>query len=130
MGSYGDISPVFRMESSPLASRPKSAIPSHLLNGHLNMEKPSLRTSISAKERDRLTDSIASSGKRIQSADPGEINGQYPYRSDNTPMRPSDLQIEARDARDEALTTPIHSRPASPYTLNPPIDFDGLSWPS
>ncbi|KAK7203359.1 GTP cyclohydrolase I [Myxozyma melibiosi] len=22
------------------------------------------------------------------------------------------------------------SRPASPYTLNPPIDFDGLSWPS
>lgn len=21
------------------------------------------------------------------------------------------------------------SRPASPYTLNPPIDFDGLSWP-
>ena len=36
-----------------------------------------------------------------------------------------------RDARDEApLTPPISaSRPASPYTLNPPIDFDGLSWP-
>ncbi|KAK9476856.1 hypothetical protein V1514DRAFT_335596 [Lipomyces japonicus] len=26
--------------------------------------------------------------------------------------------------------TPAISRPASPYTLNPPIDFDGLSWPS
>lgn len=28
------------------------------------------------------------------------------------------------------LTTPLNTRPASPYTLNPPIDSDGLSWPS
>lgn len=37
-----------------------------------------------------------------------------------------------RDPRDEGgpLTPPATvSRPASPYTLNPPIDFDGLSWP-
>ncbi|KAI5780352.1 GTP cyclohydrolase I [Peziza echinospora] len=27
-------------------------------------------------------------------------------------------------------TSPSHSRPESPYTLNPPIDYDGLSWPS
>ena len=27
-------------------------------------------------------------------------------------------------------TSPIGSRPDSPYTVNPPIDFDGLSWPS
>jgi len=27
-------------------------------------------------------------------------------------------------------TSPSHSRPDSPYTVNPPIDFDGLSWPS
>lgn len=26
--------------------------------------------------------------------------------------------------------TPLNTRVASPYTLNPPIDFDGLSWPS
>lgn len=26
--------------------------------------------------------------------------------------------------------SPIASRPDSPYTVNPPIDFDGLSWPS
>lgn len=26
--------------------------------------------------------------------------------------------------------SPLHTRPASPYTLNPPIDSDGLSWPS
>lgn len=25
---------------------------------------------------------------------------------------------------------PLNTRPASPYTLNPPIDSDGLSWPS
>ena len=26
--------------------------------------------------------------------------------------------------------SPSNSRPDSPYTVNPPIDFDGLSWPS
>lgn len=40
-------------------------------------------------------------------------------------------QEPARDTRDHAPLTPPTSatRPASPYTLNPPIDFDGLSWP-
>jgi hypothetical protein len=28
------------------------------------------------------------------------------------------------------VTPPQLSRPATPYTLNPPVDFDGLSWPS
>lgn len=43
------------------------------------------------------------------------------------------LDEAARDDRDEPLplTPPTSAtRPASPYTLNPPIDFDGLSWPS
>src|SRR5204863_9994730 len=45
-------------------------------------------------------------------------------------LRPR-LTEAARDPRDEAAPTPpTASRPASPYTLNPPIDFDGLSWPS
>ncbi|SCU79581.1 LADA_0B01684g1_1 [Lachancea dasiensis] len=26
--------------------------------------------------------------------------------------------------------TPLNTRPASPYTLNPPVEADGLSWPS
>lgn len=42
------------------------------------------------------------------------------------------LNDPPRDPRDEGgpLTPPATaSRPASPYTLNPPIDFDGLSWP-
>ncbi|KAK2869683.1 GTP cyclohydrolase 1 [Arthroderma sp. PD_2] len=41
------------------------------------------------------------------------------------------LSEPPRDPRDQTSppSTAI-SRPASPYTLNPPIDFDGLSWPS
>ena len=40
------------------------------------------------------------------------------------------LSEPPRDPRDQAAAiTPTVSRPASPYTLNPPIDFDGLSWP-
>ena len=42
-------------------------------------------------------------------------------------------QEHARDPRDEAPLTPPstnNSRPASPFTANPTVDFDGLSWPS
>jgi hypothetical protein len=28
------------------------------------------------------------------------------------------------------VTPPQNSRPNTPYTMNPPVDFDGLSWPS
>ncbi len=30
----------------------------------------------------------------------------------------------------ERNSTPLNIRPASPYTLNPPVEKDGLSWPS
>ena len=42
-------------------------------------------------------------------------------------------QEPARDPRDEVPLTPplgTSSRPASPFTANPTVDFDGLSWPS
>lgn len=42
-------------------------------------------------------------------------------------------QEHARDPRDEAPPTPpssSYSRPASPFTANPTVNFDGLSWPS
>lgn len=47
------------------------------------------------------------------------------------PSKPTLHQEPPRDDRDNAPPTPpiSASRPASPYTLNPPIDFDGLSWP-
>lgn len=44
----------------------------------------------------------------------------------------SALNGPPRDPRDKTgPTTPpsIVSRPSSPYTMVPPIDFDGLSWP-
>ncbi|KAI9675851.1 MAG: GTP cyclohydrolase 1 [Trizodia sp. TS-e1964] len=59
------------------------------------------------------------------------------YRPDSThQFRPAfdsyaRLSQAARHPRDEAPPTPsTASRPASPYTGIPPIDFDGLSWPS
>lgn len=41
------------------------------------------------------------------------------------------LKVAARDRRDAAPPTPLPStRSASPFTANPTIDFEGLSWPS
>lgn len=41
-------------------------------------------------------------------------------------------EAKPRDPRDEASppTPPTTSRSISPYTQNPTVDFDGLSWPS
>lgn len=40
------------------------------------------------------------------------------------------VQEPPRDQRDDVVQIlPATQRPASPYTQNPPIDFDGLSWP-
>ncbi|KAK5116252.1 GTP cyclohydrolase 1 [Meristemomyces frigidus] len=42
-----------------------------------------------------------------------------------------ELKVAARDDRDEApITPPATSRSMSPFTANPTVDFDGLSWPS
>lgn len=49
------------------------------------------------------------------------------------PNHLGDIEEEhARDPRDEAgpLTPLATSRPQSPFTQYPTIDFDGLSWPS
>lgn len=45
----------------------------------------------------------------------------YPNRTPEYPATPN---------RARPFATPLNTRPASPYTLNPPIDADGLSWPS
>jgi len=52
-------------------------------------------------------------------------------RPEHPSSAPNLEEVPPRDGRDEAPPTPPigASRPASPYTLNPPIDFDGLSWP-
>lgn len=131
------------MDSPPFALKPKAALPSHLSNGinHVSHgSSPLARTSVNAKERDRLTASIRSSNTRRLPIDLDTVyglqtNGHGPYDTDGVdedPGNPTKLDVEARDPRDEAPhpAPPATSRPASPYTLNPPIDFDGLSWPS
>lgn len=126
------------MDFPLLGPKPKSALPSYLING-----TSPLHTSSDIRERENLAASInASSGRR----QPVDLDGsQLPTSNGDANIlqhavkprlaRPgvhSGVTEAARDPRDEAPppTPPSSSRPASPYTLNPPIDFDGLSWPS
>lgn len=132
------------MDSSPIANKPKSALPSHLSNGRNHSSRgvsPLARTSVNSRERDKLTASIRSSNTRrvpidLESVDQPVLNGRgYFPKTDvsNEPLGDStELDVSPRDPRDEPPepTSSAASRPASPYTLNPPIDFDGLSWPS
>lgn len=126
------------MNSPPLRPKPKSVLPSRLINGN-----SSLNTSDGAKERQRLFASIESSSFERQpidldSAQEREPNGNEAYVSKpnrqypQPPISHTHLSEAARDPRDEAPLSALatSSRPASPYTLSPPIDFDGLSWPS
>ena len=132
------------MDNSPIAKKPKSALPSHLSNGTNRNSRggsPLARTSVNAKERDKLTASIRSSNNRrvpidLESVDQPVSNGVGYYSANGVSSEPSanstELDVSPRDPRDEPPepTPSAASRPASPYTLNPPIDFDGLSWPS
>ncbi|RJE22540.1 gtp cyclohydrolase i [Aspergillus sclerotialis] len=123
--------------SPPHGPKPKSAIPSHILNGSSPL---SLSTSArDARERDILNSSIRSSfsARRPAQFDSPEMVGESSSASGPVPAVPSGnvkptLNDPPRDPRDEGgpLTPPSTvSRPSSPYTLFPPIDFDGLSWP-
>lgn len=118
------------MESSPLASKPQSISSSYLPNGSAHPEKDRLRTSIGAKERERVAAAISSSNKRRNPTNLEAPDGHSGPFLASKKTRLSELETEARDPRDEANGHQAHSRPASPYTLNPAIDFDGLSWPS
>lgn len=136
-----------RKASSPSPKPSKSAKSSHLPNGNVHVERKNSRASIGAKERERLQASILlTTNKRREAIDLEQVNGDghhHPstidlgnvndhgnHPSSSRPTRPSDLEVEARDPRDEAPAPVTRSRVPSPYTLNPPIDFDGLSWPS
>ena len=121
-------------------------MPSYLMNGRTYSAygspglHPAARTSVNAEERERLTASIVSSNARRQPIDldflePVKANGHGSYPSelsDEDSAAPTSIDVSARDPRDEApsQTIPSVDRPASPYTSYPPIDFDGLSWPS
>lgn len=126
------------MNSPPLRPKPKSVLPSRLING-----SSPLNNIDGAKERQRLFASIKSSSYQrelidLNSPEDRQLNGDESYVSkpdrqyNQLPMSQTQLSEAARDPRDVAPPSapPMLSRPASPYTLNPPIDFDGLSWPS
>ena len=134
------------MDSPPFPLTSRAAITSYPMNGkthplHSSSPlRPSVRTSVNPEERGRLTASIISSNVRRQPIDldgreSPKVNGRasYPLEIlDEDRATPTNIDVSARDPRDEAppQTTATRNRPASPYTLNPPIDFDGLSWPS
>ncbi|KAL9138459.1 MAG: hypothetical protein Q9175_000343 [Cornicularia normoerica] len=134
------------MDSPPISLKPIAAIPSYLMNGKTHTApgssplRPSARTSVNAEERERLTASIISSNDRRQPIDLDFLelpkvngHGSYPLEvPDEDSTSPTNIKVSARDFQDEApsQTAPTVNRPASPYTLNPPVDFDGLSWPS
>jgi len=121
----------------PLAPNPKSALPSHLTNGtsplHISREVRD------QKERDNLRASIKVSNTRRHVVDLDDPNNYFPKKSspetqDSRGAKASRRTINeehARDPRDEASPpTPSTTRPSSPFTQHPTIDFDGLSWPS
>ncbi|KIW29719.1 GTP cyclohydrolase I [Cladophialophora immunda] len=131
---------------APLHPKPRSAVPSYLLNGSSPLHR-SQTTTTRAQERENLASSIkATYGRRrtidltaeaqtaSQATMPSGTSwlGLESAQKETDPKRAPPLHTPARDERDEAPPTPpasTVSRPASPYTLNPPIDFDGLSWP-
>ena len=97
------------------------------------------------RERENLNSSIKASFERKQAIDPdlpkevtaptsqsGNLDApENGIASGAAVIAKRNLSEPPRDPRDRGNLTPITaSRPASPYTLNPPIDFDGLSWPS
>ncbi|KAJ9639857.1 GTP cyclohydrolase 1 [Coniosporium apollinis] len=131
------------MDGHPHQPRPKSAVPSHLLNGSSPLNP--VHENRNRKERENLFASIQSSnGPRREPIDLDGPNGFYsdhkpPKSEANTNARHGARrsienldEVHARDPRDEAAPpTPLAtSRPASPFTQYPTIDFDGLSWPS
>ncbi|KIX98568.1 uncharacterized protein Z520_05869 [Fonsecaea multimorphosa CBS 102226] len=131
---------------APLHPKPRSAVPSYLLNGSSPLQR-SQTTTTRAQERENLASSIKATYGRRKTIDftaEGQTASQATMPSgtswlglentqkDNDSKRPTPLHTPARDERDEAPPTPpasTVSRPASPYTQHPPIDFDGLSWP-
>lgn len=132
------------MTSLPVGPKPRPSLPLHLTNGTSSLHTNCTATSVGKKERQKLAAAIESSHHERQPLDldaadqrhskPNEALSHKLNGDIHKPTALSPLNQAARDPRDEAesplVTATASPRPASPYTLNPPIDFDGLSWPS
>ena len=74
-------------------------------------------------------------GYQIETESAASITEDDPYHSKRsssiTPLSDPWLKETPKDLCNTLLeASPSASRPASAYMLNPPIDVDGLSWPS
>ncbi|TKA80582.1 GTP cyclohydrolase 1 [Friedmanniomyces simplex] len=133
----------------PSTPRPKP-IPPYLVNGHSPLH-PSFTPESDRADQDHTYSSIqASMGPHREPLDLEQlsINDDAPHPPRVTPttqqrsarqyeevadadIEDIELKVAARDGRDAApLTPPATSRSQSPFTANPTVDFDGLSWPS
>ena len=124
---------------TPHHPKPRSAVPSYLLNGGSPLRPPTR-----AQERENLATQIKKTYGPKKTLDLGDTpessstmqgvswTGLTDGEDATHHKKPTESQAPPRDVRDEVPITPpaTASRPASPYTMNPPIDFDGLSWPS
>ncbi|OQO15188.1 GTP cyclohydrolase 1 [Cryoendolithus antarcticus] len=135
---------------SPLSLPKPKAIPAHLPNGHSPLN-PSYSVDIDRNERENAFVSIQSSmgphREPIDLNDLGSGDAQVETRISNghnaanpaqqyeevedSDIDALELRSAARHERDQAPPTPQPAgRSSSPFTSNPTIDFDGLSWPS
>ncbi|KAK5747126.1 GTP cyclohydrolase 1 [Elasticomyces elasticus] len=133
------------MDPQPPTPRPK-AMPSHLVNGHSPLH-PSFALKDDQSDRDQTYSSIQTSmGPHREPMSLEELsideNAPPPSASQqrsavqyeevaDADIEDIELKVAARDRRDAAPMTPAAtSRSQSPFTANPTVDFDGLSWPS
>lgn len=121
------------------SSKPKSALPTHMVNG-----RSPLRLATEArdqKERESLFNAIETSSRGRQivnfdgpdsfipaKASTSEISSESAHAQHEIVNGEIDVEgyIEAAVAHTPLATSRAHS----PYTQHPTIDFDGLSWPS
>ncbi|KAH7349035.1 hypothetical protein BKA66DRAFT_576124 [Pyrenochaeta sp. MPI-SDFR-AT-0127] len=118
----------------PETPKPKSALPTHMVNG-----RSPLRVSTEArdkKERENLFNAIETSNRGRQIVNFDGPNGYFPAKSsgasahDHSDIVHSEIDVEGYNEGAVAHTPLATSRAHSPYTQHPTIDFDGLSWPS
>ena len=127
--------------------RPKP-IPSYLMNGHsplhnsasVDQDKEGREREYAAIKSSMGPPKVAMSLEELGLEDPPATTNRQGEQKrsakqyeevDNEDIAKLDVHNFARDDRDEApLTPPTTSRSMSPFTANPTIDFDGLSWPS
>jgi GTP cyclohydrolase I len=129
------------MDSPPLQPKPKSAVPNYLANNGTSPLHTSRQIATEArdkKERENLYAAIKSSNTRRQIVDvPSSPPNPSAFDSEPVKLSQRSAKHMANGVDDEHPRSPRDdyshhsvSRPDSPFTQHPTVDFDGLSWPS